>query len=753
MKHLLAILTLVMTLTPHLQAQRLLPATVQAFLNDYQYSQRCKNADGSTSSLAGASIYYPARLIDNREMVDAFIAIDNEAIIGMLQSQGVIVASTFDGFITAQVPVDRLSTVCRMPGIRDVQISRQLTQATDSTISVTHVNQVNQGIPGEWARGYDGTGVIVGVIDTGFDYQHRAFMSNDNINRSRIVRVYSTTDNSGHRASYNRGSIKLPGSVFMDDEIYKLTTDNKNGTHGTHTASIAAGSRVNGYGGMAPGADIVLCAVSALDGGLSEVEVANCIRYIDSYSDSVGKPCVISVSVSTNSGPHDGSDYLSKAIRQTMGPGRIFVISAGNNNGKKFYAHRLATPSDPLNLIFKGRNYVNADSTYLYRSHISEIWMRTTNANLYYKFHVLDKTTGKIVWESEQFSSKASLTHHDLRGFYDCYTTADTIGTITATSSYASANKKYYLSISIHNLICHEYTVQAGQKISRYALGVSVYPRKTTPVHIDAWAGINGTSYGHYEGPVTTPSGEVKTGFYSAASDSCSIGTYATGDSVISAGAFCARNSYYSMPNGRVVWDNTEAVGHIASFSSYQTSGSGPTGQALPTICAPGTDVVGACSRYSYFAYASNPTTVMTQDGSWWGVMSGTSMSAPTVAGIIALWLQADPSLSVREVKDILATTGIHDRYTDGTEAAQFGPNGKVDAMAGMRLVLDRMGFRLGDVDGDGNVNVTDLSTMIDLLLTGKVEHISLLNGDMNGDGDITIDDLSLIIDKLLNGI
>ncbi|MBQ9556424.1 MAG: S8 family serine peptidase [Muribaculaceae bacterium] len=748
MKHILALVTS-MIMAMCLQAQGLLPASVQQFLNDYQY---CKRIDklGVNAGMREHSIYYPAKVIDGHEMVDAFIAIDNDAVISLLEAQGVIVGSRFDGFVTAQIPVDNLAPVSRLTGVKDIEISRQLTLTTDSTRRVTHVTQVQQGIPGEWAKGFDGTGVIVGVIDTGFDYQHRAFRSNDDVSHSRIVRVYSTTDNSGHRASYNRGTIKLPGSVFMNDEIYSLTTDNKNGTHGTHTTSIAAGSHVNGYGGMAPGADIVLCAASALDGSLSEVEIANCVRYIDSYADSVGKPCVISVSVSTNAGPHDGSDYLSKAIKQITGPGRIFVIAAGNNKGKNFYASKLSSPSNPLNLIFKGRNYINADSTYLYRSHISEIWMRSTNTNLYYKFHILDKTTGKIVWESEQFSGKVSLTHHDLRGFYDCYTDADTVGTITATPSYASANKKYYLSISIHNLICHEYTISGGQKISRYALGVSVYPRKNTPVYIDAWAGINGTGYSDYPQPVTTPSGEVNTHFYSSASDACCIGTYATSDSVISAGAFTARNTYFSMSNNKIVTDNTESVGRIASFSSYQLQGHGPTGEALPTTCAPGVDVVGACSKYSYFAYTSNPTTVMTVDGSWWGVMTGTSMAAPTVAGIIALWLQADPNLSVAEVKSILTKTGIHDRYTEGLNAFEYGPNGKIDALAGMRLVLNRMGFLLGDIDNDQQVTINDLSTLIDHLLSGDLKDLNLMNADLDGNGIITIDDLSYLIDFLL---
>lgn len=730
-------------------AQSLLPATVQQFLDDYQYCQRIAGKS-SAAMMIETSAFFPARMIDGQEMVDVFIAFKNPGVISVLQRQGVFVNSVFDDFLTAQVPVDRLAAISCLPGVEDVEVSRQMKLATDSTMSVTHTRQVHQGLPGEWARGFDGSGVIVGVIDAGFDYNHRAFRRNDDVSKLRILRLYSTTDGSGHKATYSNGNYRLPGSVFMQDEIYSLTTDNSAGSHGTHTTSIAAGSHVNGYGGMAPGADIVLCSISVLDGSISAVEVANCIRYIDCYADSVNKPCVMSLSISTPNGQHDGNDYFSNAVKKVMGPGRIFVIAAGNNNGKKFYTHGTATPNKPMNAMFKSRNNVNGDSTYLYTSHSSEFWVRTSNANFYFKFHVLDKTTGQIVWESEELSSKTTITHRQLAGFYDCYTANDTVGTITGNPIYASAGKKYHLNVSIHNLICHEYTMSGGQKKSRYALGVSIYPRRQTTFEVDAWAGITGTGFSGFNKNVTTTSGEVVSRFYTAGSDSCSIGTYAVGDSTISAGAYSARNSYYSLASNRIVYDYSETLGNIASFSSYQAPGTGPTGKALPTICAPGINVVGACSRYCSQSSVSDPSVVMYQNGNYWCVMSGTSMAAPTVAGIIALWLQANPRLSVAQVKDILARTAIHDGFTNGSRGVEFGPNGKIDALAGMRYVLVNMGFLLGDVDGNGAVSITDVTKLIDYLLDDNPSTINMMNADLNGNGTVTIDDLTLLIDKLL---
>ncbi len=58
----------------------------------------------------------------------------------------------------------------------------------------------------------------------------------------------------------------------------------------------------------------------------------------------------------------------------------------------------------------------------------------------------------------------------------------------------------------------------------------------------------------------------------------------------------------------------------------------------------------------------------------------------------------------------------------------------------------------LGDADGDGQVSVTDITMMIDDLLTSfKANGAKCTNAaDMNGDGEITIIDVTLLIDMLL---
>ena len=58
----------------------------------------------------------------------------------------------------------------------------------------------------------------------------------------------------------------------------------------------------------------------------------------------------------------------------------------------------------------------------------------------------------------------------------------------------------------------------------------------------------------------------------------------------------------------------------------------------------------------------------------------------------------------------------------------------------------------LGDADGDGNVTIGDVSTLIDYLLSGNSSGINLEAADCDNDGLITIGDVSTLIDYLLSG-
>jgi hypothetical protein len=105
----------------------------------------------------------------------------------------------------------------------------------------------------------------------------------------------------------------------------------------------------------------------------------------------------------------------------------------------------------------------------------------------------------------------------------------------------------------------------------------------------------------------------------------------------------------------------TPLGGAIASFSSY-----GPTldDRIKPDITAPGVSVASSISAFTDNDYTAI-TTVDFQGMTYpFARFSGTSMASPAVAGVVALMLEADPTLSPAEVKEIIKLTARTDNNT-----------------------------------------------------------------------------------------
>ena len=66
----------------------------------------------------------------------------------------------------------------------------------------------------------------------------------------------------------------------------------------------------------------------------------------------------------------------------------------------------------------------------------------------------------------------------------------------------------------------------------------------------------------------------------------------------------------------------------------------------------------------------------------------------------------------------------------------------KDEAPAGLR----------GDVNGNGDVKIDDVTALIDYLLSGDASSINIANADCNQNGDVKIDDVTALIDYLLSG-
>ena len=766
MKRLLLIIFSLLTLGIGLaQMRSSLPSSVQQFFVERSETQRLINTNNNRALSMRKPMYAPPQMVNGIEMVDAYIDIENKGVISSLKANGVIVYCEFDGFVTAQIPIDCLERVSLLPGVTDVEISKVLELTTDTVLMMTNAGQVLNGPDYGLPQIFDGSGVVIGMIDNGFDYQHITYKRSDDSTQTRIVRVYDPEDTTGHPVVVNGTALR--GSVFMDEQIDTLTTDNPGATHGTHTSSIAAGKHINGYGGMAPGAELVLCTSRQL-AIMPESQIINCMKYIYSYADSVGKPCVISLSSNAYTGSHDGTDRFSNAVAQLVGPGRIFVIAAGNSGNQSSYSCGLAKSDKPFNQLVGYNSGYNFGFGYFYHSMSIDTWVRDKMVHPYIQFHIFDRATKRIAWKSSISGMSLRVNSSEISDFYEPDTSLDSIGYLYGSIALSVRANKYHITTSYFNLKSKElYTDELGQTTSRYQIGLSIYPPSVNNANqvdscfLDSWLGgssqVYGQSYGSYVNiDEVDENGDTITtavyNYYAPATNYGSIGNFAIHDSLISAGAYVARDRYFSLGKNQFVIDQYATPGNYYYVSSYQAEGYGPLGNALPTITAPGHNVISAVSRYSSptYLYACE---LMRVDGYPWGVMSGTSMSTPAVAGIIAQWLQINPNLSPGDVKQVIAATAIKDEYTeDSNTGIRFGANGKIDALAGALYLLSEPEeeILIGDVNGDHTISIIDVTLMIDYLLTGNDEGMNMEAFDVRPDGSYSVTDVTDLIDFLL---
>ena len=644
---------------------------------------------------------------------DVFLSVNENVDLTQLRNAGLVITARYDGIITAEVPNDmQPSSLKSFSGVLNASRAIPILTYCDSVRYFSRVDPVHRGE--RFDKPYDGSGVIVGVIDCGFDFNHINLC--DENGNTRVKAVYLPYDNTGKTVMVNR--IPLPGTCFETlEKIKALTTDDPKTTHGTQTAGIAAGSYTgNGWYGIATGADIVACGMPETE--LSDVKLAHCISYIDDYARRVGKPYVVNISMGNNVGAHDGSSFLSTIIQQFAGPGKVFVVSAGNDGDQPVCIHEsLTAKTDTITALMSGY----AKTGGLKRSGCVNAWSRgakpfnsrivvvdTRNGNIVYKSRSLGTTTTGV---TAHFDTE---TDEQLAQYYTG--SVDFSGTIEANGNGSS-------------LI----TLDMKDKTGYHAIGVQYYSPLATDLTI--W-----TSQYAYFNTYGFP-------WVSSGTSVGSINELAASDSVISVGSYNSKQ-YVPLRNGTLYFRSDSEPREMSYYSSY---GPDERGISRPDVCAPGSVVISSGNRYD-----TNPPNLQYWQPSAFvnGVEYpycpdlGTSMSAPVVTGAIALWMQANPNLSVADVRDILKHSSYKDRQVNTGNPERWG-SGKLDINAGMRYVL-HIEDKNGDVNCDQEINLSDINAVIDIILGGNADSETRSRADVNNDGEINVSDINIIIDIIL---
>lgn len=132
------------------------------------------------------------------------------------------------------------------------------------------------------------------------------------------------------------------------------------------------------------------------------------------------------------------------------------------------------------------------------------------------------------------------------------------------------------------------------------------------------------------------------------------------------------------------------------------------------------------------------------EDGSF-RIISYTSDSKPfnyNNGAVAFITLKADDNFEGTHLIQIMNTELAN---PSGTQFWPTDETSTVTCTAGVHTLR-------GDVNGDGSVNISDVTALIDYLLSGNANGISLVGADCNTDGSINISDVTALIDYLLSG-
>lgn len=597
----------------------------------------------------------------NNAMADIRLVVEVDALgasstFEQIRQAGGTVLSKLGHLAVISVPVDKVDILADIDGVKTVDAPHQAEVKTDVTRVETRVSQIDGSVPGT-GMAYTGQGVTICMIDKGFDFQHPAFK--DENGNSRLRCVYLPFNESGHKfvvEDDEAGTIEYPGSVFDTPElIATLTTDTETSSHGTHTTGIAAGTRSpQGFGGMAPKADIVLVSIAGTN---KDIEIA--LHFAAHYAQRTNGPVVVNASLNGHDGPHDGTGTMPTLIDE-VSRYAIPVFAVGNEGDQSLYIHHLFNSESPSMKAFLAKvtplitddDVANGINSVVYghsRNVLDE------NDELEIKLNIVDPVDGHSLWQSATCTLNPS---HDT--VLEIPSNSD-----EGLSEYLQNGQIVILGGPNHAGELVMATVVHGS-LSRN-LPFTITLSSSSTIDMDLWETTQGFNTTNLPG-------------YTNGTSEISCGDWTSTPNVISVGNYVGNTTTRFFNGMSFDFSSIYTLNDINKTSSY---GLTFNGIAQPVVTAPGSFITSSISHYE----CNMP--VLAESMQWQGFpynsMDGTSMSCSVVSGIVALWLQADPDLNLEEIKEVLAQTSRNDQFT-AAKPIRWG-YGKIDAAAGLEYI------------------------------------------------------------------
>lgn len=655
------------------------------------------NADNAKINMAGKAMMMEQQLNPSRaaSTVNALVIMAPGYTVADL-SEYPVLAAIGDDRAVVELTLSEVEKLSEAPMVERISFGETVSPCLDVARKDAAVDPVQQGEG--LSSAYNATGVIAGIFDNGIDPNHITFTNADG--QSRVKRFYNANS----------------GRTYTEENIANATTDDKSATHGTHCAGIMGGS-YNGTGkivgtrklfgkdvvaivdGNVPFYGVARDADLYLSGGtLINTNILVACQKIADYAKEQGKPAVINLSLGSVSGAHDGSSDFCQSLDKIAASGPLIFVAAGNEGTDNMSIRKQLTASD--NMIKTFASSIKGNQV--------EFWA-SNNGAITGTFGVYNQTTGEFSTIREISSSKnQSVT---ISGpSYPSYEHNTNFNNAFTSSSYViieagvrTTNKRSYVTFYLN----------LEQKSETY---IPVFYLKGNAGQT-VLATVNKGSFGN-----------MGLAGFDAGSPDNTINEMATGKNVIAVGSYNTRLSWKIFNNNspqEVYYSGTPLteVGNVSDFSSCGTTFDGET---LPHICAPGMGVISSYSTPYMEGDGKNEMGYICASAdangrnNYWVNEQGTSMATPFAAGTVALWLQADPTLTRNKVLEIFKKTAVRDEWVQNGNPVKWG-YGKLNALNGIKHILGDNA--VGQVYDDENLRLivtNESGKMFNILVAGE---------------------------------
>ncbi len=604
-----------------------------------------------------------------------------------LTSLGVLRGSQIGNIATIKVPLQILNDVNFDSVFSYLEIPAKIAPDLNRVRVDVHADSVQNG----WnlPEAYLGENVLIGVTDWGFDYTHPMFYDTL-LQATRIVAAWDQYKQAGEQpinfaygVEYNSiAELLLAGSDTANIYSYH--------THGNHVAGIAGGSGAGTeFRGIAPKSGFLFTTFL-----VDAASVLDAFSWMKEKATQEDKRLVINMSWGLYwIGTLDGTSLLSQAIDALSNEGVVFVSSGGNNGDNNFHINK-EFDNDVMTSRIVFDSYANPN---LWGESIT-IWGEQGN-----QFDVklqIYNSGNTLLSESPIYSTQFAPAYFDsILVIND-----DTIYFNLTTEAIHPLNARPHIRLRVKN-------TNTTYRVILYATAVTGTVHFWNLVELTNGVGNWGLDF-------------ISFGTTGAAGDANnSIGEPACTASVIAVAAYSAG---YLSSGGNLLG------GQLAEFSSI-----GPliTGAMKPDIAAPGVNVASSISSFTDASYTQFATINFNGVDYDFAKFSGTSMSSPCVAGIVALLLDANPNLTPAEIKTILQTTAREDNHTGDITPpgdVRWG-YGKVNAYQAVLMALTMVEVREITALPEVLISPNPTNDFVNILMKDEHEVITVTAIGMDG--------------------